>query len=56
MTGSAVKVKKQEQHVAKAKVITEHDIKLQLKSVRESIKQEPEGTRAYLSGYFIQAG
>lgn len=55
MAGSAVKVKKQEQYVTKAKVISEHDIKQQLKCVRENIEKEPQGTRAYLSRQFVQA-
>lgn len=56
MAGSSVEVKKQEQYATKIKVISEHDIKQQLKSVRENIKKEPQGTRAYLSGHFVQAG
>lgn len=63
MEGDVVKTVQQAPQQVSTRVANEQDIKQQLRQdikqqlrlVRESIRNEPKGTSAYLAGHFIHA-
>ncbi|SEI10309.1 hypothetical protein SAMN04488075_2890 [Paracoccus alkenifer] len=55
MEGDVVKTVQQAPQQVSTRVANEQDIKQQLRLVRESIRNEPKGTSAYLAGHFIHA-